>query len=209
MLSLQASPGTKPGQHARPDFAELMACSRFPGDIRIVAFAGTIAQALSRPGRGPLIRGLSEDRFARLMCTCFPGITLVNGGPSGNEGSNDEFDDLLNLLLDYRANACEISDWLSCCIASAAMQENHLWQDMGLPNRAVLSSLLTENFPKLALANAGDMKWKKFFYRQLCQRAGIALCKSPNCADCTDFSVCFGPETARPLEAARMLFAVS
>jgi nitrogen fixation protein NifQ len=43
--------------------------------------------------------------------------------------------------------------------------------------------------------NAGDMKWKKFFYRQLCEAAEVPICKSPSCAECCDYSVCFGPES--------------
>ena len=66
----------------------------------------------------------------------------------------------------------------------------------GLPNRAVLSRLMQTHFPTLAAKNIGDMKWKKFFYRQLCERAGVPICKSPHCADCCDFRVCFGPEDA-------------
>jgi nitrogen fixation protein NifQ len=38
------------------------------------------------------------------------------------------------------------------------------------------------------------MKWKKFFYRQLCERAGVPICKSPHCAECCDRALCFGPE---------------
>lgn len=58
----------------------------------------------------------------------------------------------------------------------------------------MLSCLLRENFPTLAALNTRDMKWKKFFYRQLCERAGVMICKSPNCAECCDFRACFGPE---------------
>ncbi|MCX7161517.1 MAG: nitrogen fixation protein NifQ [Rhodocyclales bacterium] len=43
--------------------------------------------------------------------------------------------------------------------------------------------------------NSGDMKWKKFFYRQLCEAAGVLICKSPSCANCCDYSHCFGAET--------------
>ena len=32
--------------------------------------------------------------------------------------------------------------------------------------------------------------------RQLCQRAGVPICKSPHCADCCDYRICFGPEEA-------------
>ena len=42
------------------------------------------------------------------------------------------------------------------------LRDNHLWQDMGLPSRAVLSQLMTENLPRLAALSCADMKWKGF-----------------------------------------------
>jgi nitrogen fixation protein NifQ len=98
------------------------------------------------------------------------------------------------LLMEYRAAPTEELEWLCHAVATAAMRNNHLWQDMGLPSRNVLSRLMLENFPALAARNVGDMKWKKFFYRQLCERAGVPVCKSPNCADCVDYAICFGRE---------------
>ena len=180
---------------SHPGYADLMQVSRFPADLRTAAFAGVITRALATR-RGPLIRGLTERNFQDLMRTCFPGYQLRNGWtpPPGNPAV-DEFDDLRQLLLDHCAHPGEASTWLSCAIASAAMQENHLWQDMGLPNRPLLSQLLRENYPALAMRNMGDMKWKKFFYRQLCERAGVMICKSPNCADCCDHALCFAPES--------------
>jgi nitrogen fixation protein NifQ len=38
------------------------------------------------------------------------------------------------------------------------------------------------------------MKWKKFFYKQICEREGFKLCKSPSCGECVDYNKCFGPE---------------
>jgi len=39
------------------------------------------------------------------------------------------------------------------------------------------------------------MKWKKFFYRMICRDEGFRLCSAPSCAECDDFSVCFGDES--------------
>jgi nitrogen fixation protein NifQ len=179
---------------AAPDYADLLACSRFPGDIRTLAIAGCLAEAIAN-GDQPLVRGLSEQRFNQLLRSCFAGVELKNGGTGGTgQPEADEFDDLLALLLESRAEPTELNAWISHCIASASLRQRHLWQDMGLPNRDTLSGLLAMVFPQLAARNVGDMKWKKFFYRQLCQQAGIPLCRSPNCRDCRDFPVCFGPE---------------
>jgi len=181
--------------------------SRFPDDLRTVAIAGCLAQALDR-GCRPLIRGLTEAEFGRMLLSCFSGLALRNGTEAaGGEEPFDEFNELLAMLLEHRAEPTQINAWLSCCVASASLRDQHLWQDMGLPNRATLSRLLASYFPELAARNTGDMKWKKFFYRQLCQRAGLVLCKSPNCADCCDFSQCFGPEPA--LEPARRATAAA
>ena len=46
----------------------------------------------------------------------------------------------------------------------------------------------------LARANTGDMKWKKFLYRQFCSREGIYVCPAPSCGECKDHAKCFGPE---------------
>jgi nitrogen fixation protein NifQ len=39
------------------------------------------------------------------------------------------------------------------------------------------------------------MKWKKFFYRSLCELEGFVLCASPSCRECSDFHDCFGDES--------------
>lgn len=189
-------------------FATLIRYSRFPGNVRTLAFAGVIATGLAAR-RQPLIRGMNEDTFRQLLRSCFPGVNLDNGTlPAGQSGTGldiDEYDDLLDMLLDHRVEKTALNDWVARCVATAAMDNNHLWQDMGLPDRGTLSRLLTEIFPTLALRNSGDMKWKKFFYRQLCERSGINVCKSPNCAVCVDHAVCFGPEDGK---AAHMVVEV-
>lgn len=173
-------------------------------DPATLAFAGVISRGL-QTGRQPLIRGIDEARFRRLADTYAPGLECRNQDESNEDGEApephrfavDEFDDLVDLLLEHRARPAwpdEDADWLAYVVATAAMGDNHLWQDLGLPSRDVLSRLLHENFPTLAALNTRDMKWKKFFYRQLCQRAGVMICKSPNCAECCDFRACFGPE---------------
>lgn len=169
----------------------LLAQATEPGHPLTLAFAGVIGRA-HRAGQRPLIRGLAQDDFQRLLDRFFPGVRLDNGGTSDAPATVEEFEDLRDLLLEYRQEPSETLAWLAQAVASAAMRDNHLWQDMGLPNRALLSHLLLTYFPDLAGRNVGDMKWKKFFYRQLCERAQVPICKSPNCADCVDYQVCFG-----------------
>jgi nitrogen fixation protein NifQ len=168
-------------------------------DLTALAFAGVISLSIAA-GRRPLIRGLSDDRFERLVDTYFPGLDLANGEAGIVYDRLDQFDDVLGMLLEYRVAPTEERAWLCHAIASATMGANHLWQDMGLPNRRALSDLMTQNFPRLTAKNVGDMKWKKFFYRQLCERANIPSCKSPSCTSCADYPICFGDE-AREGEA--------
>ena len=172
--------------------SRLMEHARFPDDPVLRAFAGVISQRYDNCAT-PLIRGLGPMEFQRLMKSCFPGMTLDNGENAPFDGV-DEFDDLVALLSECRVTDSEALRWLSHAVATAALGDNHLWQDMGLPGRALLTHLMASCFPVLAARNAADMKWKKFFYRQLCERAGILLCKSPNCGVCSDFGDCFGPE---------------
>jgi nitrogen fixation protein NifQ len=173
--------------------------ARHPDDPATLAIAGVITESL-RIERLPLIRGLSEGCFQKLLHEYFEDLAYANGNAAPHEARHnglaayDEFDEIVELLLEHRASNREQETWLAYAIATASMGNKHLWQDLGLPSRSVLSALMTTHFPSLAAKNRGDMKWKKFFYRQLCERAGVPICKSPHCADCCDYRLCFGPE---------------
>lgn len=93
----------------------------------------------------------------------------------------DEFFDLVELLGEHRASDDPAVQWLACAVATASMEGNHLWQDMGLPSRRELSAVLSIHFPSLAARNTGDMKWKKFSTAS-CARAEVLVCKSPTCS---------------------------
>jgi nitrogen fixation protein NifQ len=110
----------------------------------------------------------------------------------------DEVADVLALLQDHAnpqaGSAAEIAT-MAHAVAVACLGDNHLWQDLQLASRAELSALMRLWFPALVARNQADMKWKKFLYKQLCEREEIFICKAPSCAVCTDHAVCFGPET--------------
>jgi len=179
-------------------YADLMAAARCPGDPATLAFAGVIALAASR--RAPYnvaIAGLDNTALVALQARLFPTLAspaLLAASAPPPASRLDEFDDLLALLLDHRSHQDELSHWLAHAVATAAMADNHLWQDLGLPSRRELSLLMQTHFASLAQLNAGDMKWKKFLYRQLCERAGLTVCRSPSCGVCSDYAQCFGPE---------------
>ncbi|WP_088278268.1 nitrogen fixation protein NifQ [Ideonella sp. A 288] len=111
----------------------------------------------------------------------------------------DEVDDLMALLLahaDPAAGSPADIDAVARALAVASLGDNHLWQDLQLPSRTELSALFAHWFPALKARNDRDMKWKKFLYKQLCEREALFICKAPSCAVCSDRPVCFGPELA-------------
>lgn len=144
--------------------------------------------------------GLGGRAFRELLQSRFPHFTppprwlAAQQATVGKGGALDEFPDLLQLLLDHRAVADEHHRNVAHLVATACMGGDHLWQDLGLPDRKALSTLLSDHFPLLAAKKTGDMKWKKFFYKQLCEREGINACRSPSCAACCDYAKCFGAE---------------
>lgn len=185
--------------HCRRELESLLSKAINPDDVATLAFAGVIAtRSMRKPPYDVPIAGLDESGLAVLRERYFPGANLeFFSVPTITEvAANrfDEFDDLLGLLLAGRAFDNEESRWVAHAVATASMADNHLWQDMGLPNRAALSELLTRYFTPLAQLNVNDMKWKKFFYRQLCDRSGISICRAPSCAVCGDYQHCFAPE---------------
>ncbi len=115
--------------------------------------------------------------------------------PDKSDRRMEEFEDIVELLMDHALHPNDATRELAIFIAhTSCTGANHLWQDMGLPDRAALSMLMQKNFPALVAKNIGDMKWKKFFYRQLCERAEILICKSPSCGVCVDYHQCFESE---------------
>ncbi|MCG8707804.1 nitrogen fixation protein NifQ [Brenneria sp. 4F2] len=118
-----------------------------------------------------------------------------------------EQDELMSRLLMPRRQECDrLADWLyqympaqaapmHRLIASASMGFNHLWQDLGLASRAELRELMNHCFPALIDMNNKNMRWKKFFYRQVClAQDGELTCRSPSCESCSEIDVCFLPE---------------
>ncbi len=108
---------------------------------------------------------------------------------------------LVDLLRAHRSGPEPVANWLSVMIARRAMRPDHLWQDLGLNDRGELNRLLARHFRSLHAGNTGNMRWKKYFYRVLCDAEGFSLCAAPSCAVCTDFNDCFGAEDGLSLLA--------
>lgn len=191
----------KPPGH---DYSTLIAAASDAADPRVLVFAGVIANAGQR--RAPYdvpVAGLDEAALAAMERRFFPclQVPLASASyPLPPESRFDEFGDLVALLLDHCTRQDDTSYWLAHAVATACMADNHLWQDLGLPGRVHLSSLMSNSFTSLARMNTGDMKWKKFFYRQLCERTGLHVCRAPSCGVCSDYDHCFGPEEAAAVD---------
>lgn len=107
---------------------------------------------------------------------------------------DDEEQQLHDLLTRFKSDTSPLCGWIASIVARRSMAPTHLWQDLGLFERGELNRLMSERFPTLAAANVDNMKWKKFFYRQLCELEGFSLCAAPSCRACDDFDACFGAE---------------
>jgi len=177
--------------------AELLASPASPmasGDPNRPLLASILAGRICGLGCLPADLGLGGEPFAHLAATYFPCADLGSMALVAPPTPIPEWSDLQKLLLDHRAGERDSEAWMADILATACTGADHLWQDLGLGNRQELSHLMWVNFPELARANSGDMKWKKFLYRQFCAQEGIYTCPAPSCGVCTDFARCFGPE---------------
>lgn len=179
-------------------YVELVAQGKgdaFDRHVFACAIAAGAAEA-ERPLNEAL--GLSAGGLAALMEAYFPiaGSSLLAGLlPTAGRGADAlEEPDLRELLLENRSRGIIEEKWLAAIIARRSLLPDHLWQDLGLFNRSDLGRLLHRHFEPLAQRNVRDMKWKKFFYRELCLRDNIVICKAPVCDVCADFATCFASE---------------
>lgn len=119
------------------------------------------------------------------------------------QADDDETAMVRNLLLANRSTEGEAGRWLAAMIARRSMEPNHLWEDLGLRDRSELSRLLTRHFAPIADRNTKNMRWKRFFYRALCEDDGLVMCSTPVCSNCGDFEICFGDESGESRLAYR------
>ncbi|AWP24420.1 hypothetical protein C4901_14700 [Acidiferrobacter sp. SPIII_3] len=161
-----------------------------PGDSAVArAFAGVLSRFHTL--------GLDSREFSALRRRHLAGHADDETAPEAGGCDAlraEEHGELVELLLAHRADESRETLWLAFTIATACLGDNHLWQDMGLCGREELSGLLRRHFTALYERNVHNMKWKKFFYKELCRQAQVALCKAPSCRVCSDYAACFGPE---------------
>lgn len=189
-------------------YAFLSKCSADSGcdafDRHVLACIFTVATMESSPAR-PLTHtlGVPERILRRASEQHFPGAQslLESFGLQGEPAVDQNEQCLRELLSRSRTAAGPLGSLLALLIARRCERPNHLWQDLGLPNRADLSRLMLRHFAPLALRNNQDMKWKKFFFRMICRDEGFSLCAAPSCSECSDFENCFGDESGESLLA--------
>jgi nitrogen fixation protein NifQ len=173
-------------------------------DWRALAAMVALAAAESEAGEEALLTrlGLAPEEFERMRGRYFPGLSTGETAPALPVSAPDaETQSLITLLLMHRAKGAPDEAWFASIIARRAQEPRHLWQDLGLGSRNELNALILRHFPRLHAKNRNNMKWKKFFYRQICADESFSLCLAPSCSECDDFAACFGDEDGEALIA--------
>jgi nitrogen fixation protein NifQ len=168
-------------------------------------FASILAVAAMEGGAVPERVGLAADDLAALLGDWFACAhpMIAAWCLPGDAGEDDEFAMVRDLLLAHRSTAGEAGRWLAAMVARRSMEPNHLWEDLGLRDRSELTRLLMRHFAPLATRNTRNMRWKRFFYRTLCESDGLVMCSTPVCTRCGDFDLCFGEESGESRLAYR------
>ncbi|RJF66133.1 nitrogen fixation protein NifQ [Rhodopseudomonas palustris] len=166
--------------------------------------ASILSAAITEPGAITKRCGLSSDEFTALIIAHFAHVSVLLSVLALDEAEiDDEAAMLRDLLLKHRSTTGEVGRWLAAMVARRAIEPEHLWEDLGLRDRSELTRLLNRHFAPLAQGNTRNMRWKRYFYRKLCEDDGLVMCSTPSCAQCNDFAECFGDETGESRMAAR------
>ena len=159
--------------------------------------ARMLASLVAGFGDMPRWLGLSRVEFNTLMWHLYPGADIEQFGHYGRPldiQRSDEHSELRELFLRHGEADPRINEWVADILIAGCMGGDHLWQDLGLWSRKDLTALIRTAFAPLADKNVNDMKWKKFFYKQLCIQEGVYTCRAPSCQVCADYAECFGLE---------------
>jgi len=167
--------------------------------------ASILALAAMEEGAMAARAGLAVADLVSLMAQWFPvaGGTGIAWFTQDEDIDDDEVAMVRDLLLAHRSSDGDVGRWLAAMIARRAMEPNHLWEDLGLRDRSELTRLLSRHFAPIAARNTKNMRWKRFFYRALCEADGFVMCTTPVCTECRDFALCFGDESGESRMADR------
>ncbi len=162
-----------------------------------VLLARMLASQQCGAGVMPRWLGLSHKAFAALLAVHLPHLNVSEFSVYGemlDPARFDEHEDLRELFIADQSEGVEDTVLMADILTAGCMGGDHLWQDMGFWSRNDLSAFIQHAFAPLAEKNIHDMKWKKFFYKQLCNQEGVYTCRAPSCQVCADYRECFGPE---------------
>jgi nitrogen fixation protein NifQ len=168
-------------------------------------FRGIIGRALDEralPG-GSLARrlGLGGTALCIMLELHFPDHPPLSPEDYAAIDEAEEQGWVRDLMMRGRSTPGDASRWLAAIIARRALEAAHLWEDLGLPDRPTLRRLMERHFAPLAARNTQNMRWKRFFYRCLCEEDGLSHCTSPTCSACPEVPNCFAPESAEAIMA--------
>jgi nitrogen fixation protein NifQ len=168
-----------------------------PEDRHLFACLVAVAAGETADIAGAL--GLSSGALVDLLAKYFPGFatgTLPWPRTCVATPADPEILQLLDgyLPLDENGGTPAPSLWLARSLAARAARPGHLWIAMGLFCRPELTAAIRRHLPALAAANSEGMRWKRFLFKQLCERHGGVMCKSPVCGECSDYPLCFDGE---------------
>jgi len=179
---------------AQQRYARLLShCKNNPNSEYLSKIVGSW---LEGEGSLPQRLGLSKFDFKELMESYFQIQNCCESAPSGcfieEKDNNPEIDELVELFMGHRAAKSESELQMAIIMAVGCQASDHLWQDMGFWSRADLSAMIRENFPTLFDLNVQNMKWKKFFYKQMCMDLDATYtCRVPSCLECCDYRECY------------------
>lgn len=176
-------------------YRRLMQASRGDANDRYIAEIG--ATWMTGQGALPRWMGLPCGMFREMFDFHFTAAARtppLRARYDRPEEAGDEIGDLRHLLLAHRAGRSRSERWIAELICAGCMGRDHLWSDLGLMSRPQLSKLMRFNFPRLALRNTKNMRWKKFLYKKLCEGEGIYICRAPSCEVCVERPICFAPD---------------
>ncbi len=162
-------------------------------------FACLLAVAASESPAPADCLGLSAGDLTDLLHCYFPAVTAVHLQSFREPAATPSpplNPDLLKLLFSYLPRRGDGSTSLAALclvriLTARSALPGHLWRAMGLFERQELTGAICRHLPALAEVNSQGMRWKRFFFKQLCERQGGTLCKTPDCGVCSDYARCF------------------
>ena len=163
-------------------------------------FACLLTVAGREPHDTATALGLQKDELADLQRYFFPewdaaaASSMIVPATETFPEVNNDVRDLLRSHTSVNDDSPPVSLWLSKILAARAALPGHLWIAMGLFERPQLSASIRRHLPTVFATNDKNMRWKRFFFKQVCDINGGSLCKTPNCGECSDYAICFAED---------------